>query len=293
MCDRPHAHSYRPIVISVARFDDYCGDMLPIRIFIFLIASLIAAPSMAQSPEDAAQITVLPGWRTERGTHMAALKVTLAPGWKTYWRSPGEAGIPPRFGWEGSENLASVAFHWPRPEVYVLNGMRSIGYYDELILPMEFTPNDTGKPIRLNAEIEIGVCHDICVPLKAYITADLPTGGRRDTAIINALRDMPTTGQAARVRSISCNVEPIRDGLRLTAQIKMAPLGGNEVTVFELADQSIWVSESEGHREGQSLVAASDLVPSSGQPFALDRSSVRITVLGQGRAVELMGCPAG
>ncbi len=267
--------------------------MSPIRALLLALALAAPAPSFAESAENAAEVTVLPGWRTDRGTHMAALRIALRPGWKTYWRAPGDAGIPPRFGWSGSENIAAVAFHWPRPEVYVINGMRSIGYYDELILPMEFTPKQADRPIHVDAAVEIGVCHDICVPVTVRVRADLPAGGTRDPVIAAALADAPASARAAGVRNVACAVEPIKDGLRLTARIDMAPLGRDEVAVFELADQTIWVSEAEDHREGQNLVAASDLVPPSGEPFALDRSSVRITVLGDGRAVELQGCPAG
>jgi DsbC/DsbD-like thiol-disulfide interchange protein len=144
--------------------------MSPIRVLLLILALAAPAQTFAESAEGAAEVSVLPGWRTERGTHMAALRIELRPGWKTYWRAPGDAGIPPRFGWSGSRNIASVAFHWPRPEVYVINGMRSIGYHDQLILPMEFTPKQPGQPMHVEAEVEIGVCHDICVPVKVRVS---------------------------------------------------------------------------------------------------------------------------
>jgi len=272
--------------------------MLPIRTLVLTLAALAmplaAWPERRDSPEPGmAQVEVLPGWRTETGSHMAALRITLAPGWKTYWRAPGDAGIPPRFGWSGSDNIASVAFHWPRPEVYQINGMRSIGYYGELVLPIELTPARPGDPIRLRAEVELGVCEEICVPITVRLAAELPAAGRRDPAIVAALAARPSTAREAGVSDIACRIEPIRDGLRLTASIDMPALGADEVAVFELPDQRIWVSESQGRRDGRRLIAASDLVPPSGAPFLLDRSEVRITVLGRGRAVELWGCPAG
>ncbi|MDH3262765.1 MAG: protein-disulfide reductase DsbD family protein [Paracoccaceae bacterium] len=258
-----------------------------------LLALAAPFPAAAGDFGDVAEVTVLPGWRTPQGTHMAALRIRLAPGWKTYWRAPGDAGIPPRFSWEGSRNLAAVRFHWPRPEVHEINGMRSIGYHGELVLPMEFTPASPGEPIRLRAEVEIGVCQEICVPLQAEIAAELVPGGGPDPAITAALAARPATAREAGVAAVSCDIEPIRDGLRLTARIDMPPLGPEEVAVFELSDQSIWISEATGRREGRRLTAASDMVPPSGAPFLLDRSEVRITVLGRGRAVELSGCPSG
>ena len=64
------------------------------------VAALAFGPQIVSAgpPEDVVQIEVLPGWQTASGTQMAALRLTLAPGWKTYWRAPGEGGIPPAFG---------------------------------------------------------------------------------------------------------------------------------------------------------------------------------------------------
>lgn len=260
----------------------------------FLISAMLAAglspaTSVAQPvPDDAYRAEILGGWRTPEGTHMAALRITLGDGWKTYWRAPGEGGIPPQFDWTGSQNIAGVTFHWPRPEVFDLNGLRTIGYADELVLPMEFTARAPGA-MAVRAEVQMGVCRDICVPVTLDLALPLPETGRADPAISAALESVPP---AARPTAISCKVEPIRDGLRLTAEIEIASAGGDEVAVMELADKTIWVSEAVTRREGGRLTATADLVPTTAQPFALDRSGVTITILGETRALELSGCPA-
>lgn len=264
-----------------------------------LLAAALAALPLSAAAEDpgarapVAALELLPGWRTESGTRMTALRVLLAPGWKTYWRAPGDSGIPPRFGWDGSHNIAAVAFHWPRPEVYEINGMQSIGYYDELILPIELTPSRAGEPMRVEAAIEFGVCREVCVPMEGRVSAELGGAGAADARISAALAAQPVAAASAGLRAVSCAVEPIDDGLRLTARIDMPAIGADEVAVFELADQSVWISAAEGGRDGDRFTATADFVPPSGAPFLLDRSEVRITLLGDGRAVELTGCPAG
>ena len=295
------AATHRPNVISAAQGGAYVHAMPALRPFLTAILALalpLAAPAQTASgpAEVPAEVRLLPGWRTAQGTHMAALHVRLEPGWKTYWRAPGDGGIPPRFRWTGSRNLAAVRFHWPRPGVYEIGGMRSIGYYGELVLPMELTPQRPGEPIHLQAVVELGVCRDVCVPMSAEVTADLGatmTASTGDPRIAAALAARPVSAREAGVRRIACTVEPLRDGLRLTARIEMPPLGPDEVAVFELPDDSIWVSESDNGREGRALVSTSDMVPPAGAPFALDRSSVRITVLSGNRAVEMRGCPSG
>lgn len=259
--------------------------------------SLISlAPVLAQglSQSDILDGQLRPGWQTEKGNHITALHLRLAPEWKTYWRAPGDAGIPPSFDWSGSENLRSVRFHWPTPEVFHTNGMQTVGYHDELMLPIEVTAVDASRPVQLRAAIELGVCKDICVPASLHLEAELLPPGKPDKAIAAALRTQPQAARQAGLNGLSCAVEPIDDGLRLTARMDLKPLGGQEVVVVEPGLPGVWVSEAEVSRNGKTLTAQVEMVPPSGAPFALVRDNILITVIGPDRkAVEVRGCPAG
>ena len=257
---------------------------------------LLPAIGWAQSPvlpEDIAKVSILPGWRTNDGRHLAGVRIELAKGWKTYWRAPGEAGIPPQFNWSGSKNLGSVKIIWPTPNVYHINGIRSIGYDGDIVIPIEIAPRRKGNwPITLRAKLEIGVCEDICIPISVKLSGDLSVPGVVDDAINKSIQNQPVDGRKAGVKSVTCQVDPISDGLRLTTQIDMPRLGQAEYVVVELPDKSIWVSQPNAKRQGGRLVARADLVPANAQPFLLDRSQVRITVLGAGGAVDILGCGA-
>lgn len=257
-----------------------------------IVALSAVAPATAQGlPSDILHATLLEGWRTESGTQMAALRLDLAPGWKTYWRAPGEGGIPPRFDWSGSDNIGGVAFHWPMPEVFDINGMRTIGYRHELVLPIEIRPADASRPVSVSARIDLGVCEEICVPVTVDIAADLGQTARPDPVILASLDRMPEAGPKAGLSASRCTAEPIRDGLRLTSHLTLPQVGPDEFAVVELADQSVWVSQADTRRAGGDLRATADLVPANAKPFALDRSSVRITIFGgSGRVVEVQGC---
>ena len=255
------------------------------------LALFSLAPAHAAGPQDdVIRAELLPGWETASGTQMAGLRLQLAPGWKTYWRAPGDAGIPPGFDWSASGNMAEVDIHWPTPKVFYQNGMRAIGYEHEVVLPLELTPERADSPIRLRGTVQLGVCQDICMPMQLQVRADLPATPR-PAPIRAALADMPRPAAAAGVGRVTCTVDPIADGLRLTARIDMPSLGPGEVAVFELPDRAIWISEAEVSRNSGQLVAAADMVPENAAPFALDRSTVRITVLGAGGAVDIRGCP--
>lgn len=234
---------------------------------------------------------LLPGWQTDSGTRMAGLELSLAPGWKTYWRSPGDAGIPPSFDWSASENVKSVRIHWPAPAVFQSAGMQTIGYRDSVILPVEVTPIDPGQPVRLMVEVQLGVCDKICLPASLSLSSDLGASVPHD-GIGAALAQRAVTAKEGGVTGVACTIDPIADGLRLTARLRLADPGHAEVVAFETADPAIWVSGADTRREGGELVTVTELVPPNGAPFALDRSGVTMTILYAGAAIEVQGCPA-
>ncbi len=251
-----------------------------------------AARAEVTSQDQVLSADLLTGWKMDSGAHMTALKLDLAPGWKTYWRSPGDAGIPPQFDWSGSQNLRAVRLHWPAPSVFRTNGMQTIGYHDQLVLPVEIVAVDPSKPVILSAQVELGVCHDICMPASLAFQAALPSPGAQDATIRAALAARPKTAKEARLKTIGCEVEPIKDGLRLTATLDLPARGGRETVAFETADPSVWVAEAVSQRQGGKLVAVTELVPPSGAPFALNRSGVTVTVIDDRGAIEIAGCPA-
>ena len=246
-----------------------------------LIACL-ATPALAAG-DDVVQVDVLPGWITPQGTHMTALRLTLAPGWKTYWRAPGDAGIPPQITVTGG-GVDGVAFHWPTPQVFDQNGMRSIGYHDGVVLPIEVS----GKGAhRLTGTLDIGVCDEICVPAQVTFDAAL-RDGPRNPVIIGALLDQPQVGGTA-----TCRVTPTDDGLQLDATLTLPATGAQEALAIEAGDPHVWISEPQIARSGDTLTARAMMVRGGGEAFAFDRSAVRFTVLGSDRAVEVRGCTAG
>ncbi|OIP84826.1 MAG: hypothetical protein AUK37_05210 [Rhodobacterales bacterium CG2_30_65_12] len=256
------------------------------------LTALTITPAMAESHDGAhAAVELLPGWRTADGSHMAALRITLAPGWKTYWRAPGEAGLPPQFDWSGSDNLAEVRLHWPLPEVFTSSGLTTLGYHDELILPLEIIPAAAGEDVRLDGVLAMGVCRDICMPFQSDVSAVLPAeSASPDPRIASALDRRPDSAEEAGVVSSRCAVKPIADGLRVTARIDMPAIGPHEMTVIEAPRADIWVSEAVTRRAENMLTATADLVPPEAQPFELDLHALRFTVLAEGRAVDIAGC---
>lgn len=261
---------------------------------VFAICSALSASvAAADGLDDLVQLDVLDGGMTSNGTYLGAIRMTLAEGWKTYWRAPGDAGIPPSFTWKGSRNVGELTITWPTPDVFDQNGLRSIGYADQLVLPVEITPAKTGKPVRLRGRMEFGVCKDVCVPGSKPFDHTLDQSAGRNPAIAAALAQRPYSASEAGVKSATCRLTPTSDGMRIEARITMPSTGGRELAVFEPGNPELWASASKTVRMGGTLTASSEILSNDGSAFALDRSKIRITVLGSKHAVDIRGCSAG
>ena len=234
---------------------------------------------------------LMDGWQQADGTRIGAIRLTLADGWKTYWRAPGDAGIPPSFAWKGSRNLSGVAVSWPTPKVFGQNGMRSVGYANQVTLPLSVAAKQTGKPVKINLEMEIGVCKDICVPQTLTIKGVLDSTDTSPVpAIAAALAERPYSAHEAGARATTCNLTPSEDGLTITATLRLPSTGGSEHVVIEAGRADVWVSEATAQRRGNTLTAQAEMVPNGSGSLALDRSAIRFTVLGSSHAVDLRGC---
>ena len=173
----------------------------------------LAVTAMAGRPRGAAAESTLPAassWSSGLGSRMrlvrgaplgdkegfaAAIEIALEPGYKTYWRMPGDTGVPPLFDWSGSRNLASIAPAWPVPRRFEEGGVSSIGYDGgSVVLPLRIAAADLALPVELKVSLVYAACKAICVPEKA--DASLPL--RQDappglyTALIEAAaREVP------------------------------------------------------------------------------------------------------
>jgi DsbC/DsbD-like thiol-disulfide interchange protein len=106
----------------------------------------------------------------------AGIEMRLQPGWHTYWRYPGDAGVPPHFDFSGSQNVAGVTVLWPAPHKITEQGMTAIGYVGDMVWPLAIVPQDRGKPVTLRLKLDYAVCEKLCVPAEGKAELAL-TGG--------------------------------------------------------------------------------------------------------------------
>jgi DsbC/DsbD-like thiol-disulfide interchange protein len=172
---------------------------LPTRRAVLAFAAL-ATPLRASAAPSAAASAWVDGHRSrvrlidgghDGGGLLAALVIELHPGFKTYWRTPGDSGVPPTFDWAASTNVAAVEPLWPAPTRFEDAGGVSYGYRDRLVLPLRVHLRDAGRPARLAGAVDYGVCHDICIPARAEVALDLSGKGPPPAEIAQALARVP------------------------------------------------------------------------------------------------------
>jgi DsbC/DsbD-like thiol-disulfide interchange protein len=166
----------------------------------------------------------------EGGARLAGIEIALDAGFKTYWRTPGESGLPPAFDWAGSENLAAAEVLWPAPRRVEDAGGVAYVYKDRVLLPVRAVPRDAAKPVRLALRLDYGVCRDICIPAQANLALDL-VGGETShrPAVEAALARMPKPQALGAPGDLSVlSLEPAAAGAKPALAVTVrAPAGAD------------------------------------------------------------------
>ena len=127
------------------------------------------------------------------GRYEAGVDLTMAPGSHTYWKIPGEAGVPPVFTFNGSDNVAAATVSFPVPSRISEEGIEAYGYANGVVFPVAVTPRDRGKPAVLHVDVTYAVCNKICLPGHGEATLTLAPHGAAvgGEALATALAKVP------------------------------------------------------------------------------------------------------
>jgi len=171
--------------------------MVPSRTVISIAAVLLAASAQAEdaSPwqkDGHSAVRLLAGSRSG-AVLLGGVAFKLQPGWKTYWRTPGDSGVPPRFDFSKSDNVEAVTVLWPAPLKFDDGaGGVSLGYHDQIVLPLRIVAKSIDKPVTLRAEINYAVCEKLCIPVDAKAElAFTSVASTEDSALFAALDTVP------------------------------------------------------------------------------------------------------
>ena len=156
-------------------------------LILLTVPGAIAAENASAWDRDLhAGVRLIAGSKLPDGVRRAGLEIQLDPGWHTYWRYPGDAGVPPHFDFSASDNVKDVQVLWPAPRRLLAGGSTSIGYENELVLPLRVTPRDPAKPAVLRLKLDYAICEKLCVPAAGKAELALPGAPSPHDARLNA-----------------------------------------------------------------------------------------------------------
>lgn len=211
-------------------------SIVPTRAAIGVATILLASsPAPAAHADDASPwqrdghsaVRLLAGSRSG-AVLLGGIAFQLQPGWKTYWRTPGDSGVPPRFDFSKSDNVEAVTIMWPAPLKFDDGaGGHSIGYHDQIVLPLRIVAKSADKPVTLRADISYAVCEKLCIPVEAK--AELGFNSVASTEDANLFAALDTVPKPANIGDPNpLTIRDVkRDGAKNVVVDVVAPAGRN------------------------------------------------------------------
>jgi DsbC/DsbD-like thiol-disulfide interchange protein len=208
------------------------------------VVMLLGTPARAddESPwnqDTRSAIRLIAGANTSGAAQQrAGIEIKLQPGWKTYWRYPGDSGVPPRFDFSGSENLERAQVLYPAPHLFSDEAGNSLGYKDGVIFPVQVSPKQPGKPVHLRLKLDYAVCEKLCIPAEGR--AELTLGvsdSSHDAALTAAEAQVPKPVTAA---AAGLSVRRVNDGPKPLIAVDLAAPSDKAVKLFVEGPTAEW-----------------------------------------------------
>jgi DsbC/DsbD-like thiol-disulfide interchange protein len=214
------------------------------------------------------------------GGDLAGFEIALSPGAITYWRDPGDAGLPPTLDFSGSDNVASVEAEFPAPKrIKEADGGEAFGYDGDVVFPLAVKPRDPAKPATLKLTADFAVCEKVCLPAKARLELTLPAApGSPHAGAINAA--LATVPRAIAPKDFGALEALGADSWRLCA----AHEDGPPRDLFVEAPEGWWLRTAPAHADGGRdcfTLTIGDKPKDAALPVAL-----RLTLTGGAGALE-------
>jgi DsbC/DsbD-like thiol-disulfide interchange protein len=219
---------------------------------------------------------------------LGGIAFQLQPGWKTYWRTPGDSGVPPRFDFSKSDNIEAVTVLWPAPLKFDDGaGGHSMGYHDGIVLPLRIVAKNADRPVTLHADINYAVCEKICIPVQANAKLTFASvASAEDSALFAALDTVPKPANVGDPNPLTIR-DVKRDG-KSTVLVDVVSPDATEVSLFVEGPTPDWglpiPSPVEHSPPGVKRFAFQlDGVPPGENP---EGAALKFTLVGGGRAYE-------
>lgn len=152
------------------------------RLLVLFLAIFVAAPAFAQQSvvktENVRAELLSENAEVKPGEPFwVALRQTIKPHWHTYWKNPGDSGLPTEITWTLPQGVKADPIVWPTPTLIDVSGVINYGLKDDVLLLVKITPPaDLTGSLTLRADVNWLVCDDVCIPEEGKFALDLPVG---------------------------------------------------------------------------------------------------------------------
>ncbi|MBA2398867.1 MAG: cytochrome C biogenesis protein [Bradyrhizobium sp.] len=268
--------------------------IVPMRAALALAATLSVACTEVRAEDSSAwqrdthsAIRLLAGSRS--GTVLlGGIAIQLQPGWKTYWRTPGDSGVPPRFDFSKSDNVEAVTVLWPAPMKFDDGaGGVSLGYKQQVVLPLRIVTKDAGKPVTLRADINYAVCDKLCVPVDAKAElAFASVASTEDGNLSDALNAVPKPANVGDPNPLT--IRDVKREGKANVLVDVTAPGGKDVSLFVEGPTPDWALPVPKLIEGAPSGAKRFIFELDGLPpgASADGAALKLTLVGGDKAYE-------
>ncbi|ENN89081.1 hypothetical protein RHSP_01484 [Rhizobium freirei PRF 81] len=186
-----------------------------------------------------------------QGHIRAALQIEPQPGWITYWREPGQSGIPPQVTLKPESRVTLEKAGYPIPKQIIVGNIHEIGYDAPVTLPLDFKVE--GKPPeKLELTAFIGLCKEICIPFQAEYSLSLAAGEQptaHELALLDAanasLPQAPSSDFTVQSHSLSA------DAQSLSLHLTLPEAAGADPAVYVTGPAGyVFFQQANAKREG-------------------------------------------
>src|SRR5690606_14081714 len=137
-----------------------------------LVMPVVAGETPWQEVAPGVKLRLISAGQVEAdGTTLLGLEIDMPETSKTYWRVPGETGLPTELSFAGSSGVLGHQMLWPYPTRHETEEYLDYAYFGPTVLPVEVTVGPGLTRVELGALL--GVCSDVCVPAQAHFSLPL------------------------------------------------------------------------------------------------------------------------
>ena len=269
------------------------SKLISMKIFKFgiLVFGFLISSSLIIHANGLVSAKITDGWIEKDQKLIFGLKIDLNKNWKTYWRLPGNAGLKPLFTFDKSENVFAAKIMWPSPIIFGEDNLWSIGYKDNVLLPIEITPIDTSKPIKLEIQADIGLCEDVCIPVTLNVSYFATPGQNQENyEILGAILSEPIKSDDIGFQPPQCIIKNGELIMEFNEKNVKTGIENIELFVIEVGSSVFYVNSQKAYVFDDRITVSTKNSVETELPGVISRERIKTTIIGSNQSLEFVGC---